>query len=44
MKILTQIGVQFLVVGVAGVVLVLGVAWLVKLWDRWQAERRKRKK
>ncbi len=44
MKILTQIGVMVLIIAIVGVVLALGAAWLVRLWDRWQAERRKRKK
>lgn len=44
MKIPMQIGALVVVISVVGVVLVLGAAWLVKLWDRWQDERRKRKK
>ena len=44
MKIPMQIGVLATIISIVGVVLALGVAWLVRLWDRWQAERRKRKK
>ena len=44
MKIPMQIGVMVTIIAVAGVVLVLGAAWLIKMWDRRQAERRKRKK
>ncbi len=44
MKIPMQIGVLVTIISIVGVVLALGAAWLVKVWDRWQAERRKRKK